>query len=226
MTKLQRNIYQEGKRIWVKKVLHDNEQTKSIVIPVKSVHEGVTVLDKLKENKYEYSYGLKLMEKQRVKHGLPIDRKGHRDMSFIIRENNKYTIQKVVGDKKFQWNFKKLDDAIQKRDELVESGWKIAGEKCDVTDVKFKNTSKQKYARFEEVKDFPSITLPKKEKKKKQTKTKPPLHLVLDKTYEEKLRTKATKYNIDLQCIGKLCMEIGLHQLERLNFIPEYEQED
>lgn len=228
--KLQKCIYQEGKRITVKTVCRDETHREQICIPVTTVKEGVEILSKIREKDNDYSYGVKLKKEQRVKLGYPVIEKGRGDNRNLKHQNKYWYIVKEINGKRYSWKCETKEEAIKLRNKLEKNEWNISAD--TVTDAKH-NSKRNTYKRFEEVKDFPRIHISRNDNVlPEQTATrqmqKPVNNLTSNSqhTVFDILENKASEYNISLDEMKNLTMMIGLQQIQRLNFIPEWEDTD
>lgn len=222
--KLQKCIYKEGSRIVVKTMCSDDTHKKQICFPVNSLNEGVKLLGMIREHNNDYSYGMELRKQQRVKHGLPEYSRMENDDRYIHKKNNMYYIEKVNGNSKLVWKCDTRDEARSLRDLLEKHDWNDIRGNASAYDVK-KYNHKKNYARFEEVENFPRLHIPKKEQipETKATTTTTETKTPQIDPVRQILETKAEEYNISVKQMKDLSLMIGLQQLERLNFIPEWE---
>ena len=227
--KLQKNIYQEGKRIVIKTVCRDETHREQMCIPVETVKEGVELLTQIREHKNDYEFGLKLKREQRLKMGFPAVEKGRGDDRNLIKQNNKWLIVKEINGKRYSWKCTTKEEAIKLRNKLEKSDWNMSADR--VNEAKH-NSKRNTYKRFDEVKEFPRLHIPRKEKvlpettatRQMQEKVRQTTSKVINPT-DYLLQNKASEYNISLDEMKNLTMMIGLQQIERLNFIPEWEEE-
>lgn len=215
---LQKNIYQHGTRIYVKKTVYssDKEVKKVMVFPCKDFDHAVQVLEDLVSHDCSMTYAIELEKKCRVECGLPELKNGKRDESNIYLMNKKYYVVKEIDKKRLSWKCESHEEARLLRDKLRENNWSLP---ADTTHPASERNNKQKYSRFEEVKELPRIHIPKKPtetvEKPKEVVEKPKDNLILD---------IANRYNMSYEDMSQLCIMIGLQQLNKLNFIPEYEE--
>ncbi len=220
---LQRNIYQMGNRIYVKKTVYseDKQLRKVAVLPCLDLNHALEVLDDLLKHDCSLSYSIELEKECRTKCGLPEEKKGQSDESNIYRENNRWIVSKEINSKKLTWKCDSHEEARLLRDKLKKNNWKLP---ADRTKKVPKRPNTKKYGRFEEVKELPRLHIPKKPKEKVEkttVKVEKPKEVV-EKPKDKLILQMAKRYSISYEDMSQLCLMIGLQQLNKLNFIPEY----
>jgi hypothetical protein len=221
--RVQRNIYKQGNRIWVKKMCYKGTSKQMVVIPAESVHDGVAVLDSLAKHEYDLDYAQEVKEKQRKKLEMSPIKKGKGELRNIYKNNKHYIVQKMVNGKKLTWNCNSLEEAIRYRDEFEKKGWSTVSPDRSYTPKR----GTQSYSRFEEVKEFPRLHIPSKDTDKQVKQSKPTQKVEkptakVEPVQNSSVKEMAKKYNISYEEMTQLCVQIGIRQLQKLNFIPEY----
>ena len=212
--RLQKNIYKEGKRIVVKKMVYSSDKRKKHVtnIPCPSLEYAVDVVSKIVASGHDMASALEIERDARIACGMNPVKKGHRDESNIIQQNNKFLVVKEIEGKRCTWKCNSHDEAVLLRDKLRVNNWKLdPDEKVPASKRK---SVKPDYGRFEEVKDFPSIRC---KSHKPQEVVKKPQGVVNPLVVE-----MAKRYSVSSDEMTELCLMIGLNHLQQLNFIPEY----
>lgn len=227
--RLQKCIYKEGNTIQVKKTCYDQVEggkSKQVTIPVGSVKEGVEILNKLAEEKYDYGYAMVIREKQFKKHNR--NQRAKNKLRYIIKQGKNWVIQKQMGKKRLIWKCTSKKEAMKLRDELESKNWIQDG--AVVSDVKQYSSTKG-YQRFEEVQDLPRLhigrTTSNSNNSKATVSNTTPVSLNVGNLLKDEyllMETTAHEYNISIEEMLRLTTMIGLQQLKRLNFIPELEE--